>query len=498
MFIRSWFAQLQLARTFQYLQREWRRTPRRRRESHFYLPAQVLEVRSLLSAYTAASVSALVADIAAANKAGGANTITLAANTTFDLTAVNNTTNGANGLPVIGATKAVNLTIVGNGDTIDRSAAAGTPAFRLFDVASGSSLTLESVTLQNGLAKGQGTAADGGAIYNQGRLTLIGATVQNNAAEGTSGANGLVTKSQQQSSSINGQAGGSSAGGGIWSSGSVTLEGGTIVQQNQALGGQGGAAGAYLGNHSEFFGVGNGGVGGAGLGGGLYEVGGSVIVTNATLASNTAAGGAGGAGYELPIQNSWRGSSSAGAGGLGAGGGLYASGSTLNASSVVVQANQALGGVGGAAYQSSGAYEGGGTGGAADGGGIDVAGGTATLVGSQLVSNEAQGGNGGNGGNGGVGGNSFGGGLDAGGGTLSLTNDTVTENDASAGSGGAPDWTGPSQSGTAAGGGIEIAAAAAVSLDLFTVNNTNNNVINRYKYNGDSLSNIDGTYIVLP
>ena len=107
------------------------------------LPAEVLEVRSLLSSYTAASVSALVADINAANANGGANTITLAANTTFDLTAVNNTTNGANGLPVIGGKNgADNLTIIGNGATIDRSTAAGTPAFRLFDVANGNSLTL--------------------------------------------------------------------------------------------------------------------------------------------------------------------------------------------------------------------------------------------------------------------------------------------------------------------------------------------------------------------
>src|SRR5262249_3505405 len=139
MFFRSWFAPYQVARTFERLQREWRRSQYRGREPHCCLAAEVLESRTLLSGAlpfaTAANASQLVADIAAANMAGGANTITLAANTTFDLTAVNNTVNGANGLPVIGASKAVNLTIVGNGDTIDRSTAAGTPAFRLFDVA---------------------------------------------------------------------------------------------------------------------------------------------------------------------------------------------------------------------------------------------------------------------------------------------------------------------------------------------------------------------------
>src|SRR6516164_7292091 len=111
MSFRTWFADLQIARTFDRLERDWRQSPRRRRASSFCLPAEVLEVRSLLSSYTAANVSALIADINAANASGGANTITLAANTKFDLTAVNNITNGLNGLPVIrGKNGADNLT----------------------------------------------------------------------------------------------------------------------------------------------------------------------------------------------------------------------------------------------------------------------------------------------------------------------------------------------------------------------------------------------------
>jgi hypothetical protein len=69
---------------------------------------------------TAATVSQLIADINYADKTGGAFAINLKPGTTFDVKTVNNTTNGANGLPVIGGTKAVNLTIVGNGDTIER------------------------------------------------------------------------------------------------------------------------------------------------------------------------------------------------------------------------------------------------------------------------------------------------------------------------------------------------------------------------------------------
>src|SRR5215469_3682600 len=62
-----------------------------------------LEDRTALSNFNAATVSDLIADINAANAAGGANTITLTAPTSnpYVLTAVDNTTDGANGLPVI-------------------------------------------------------------------------------------------------------------------------------------------------------------------------------------------------------------------------------------------------------------------------------------------------------------------------------------------------------------------------------------------------------------
>jgi hypothetical protein len=142
-----------------------------------------LEDRHLPSTHTASSVSELVADINAANLSGGDNTIVLAAQTTFTLTAADNTTDGANGLPVIAARDS--LTIVGNGDTIQRSTAAGTPAFRFFDVAAGGSLTLQNLTLQNGLAMAGGPTGDvGGAVYNQGTLQLSSATIANNAAPG--------------------------------------------------------------------------------------------------------------------------------------------------------------------------------------------------------------------------------------------------------------------------------------------------------------------------
>src|SRR5262249_17474621 len=73
-----------------------------------------LEDRTVPNNYTAAGVSDLIADVNAANASGGANTITLVAGTTFTLAAVNNTTDGPTGLPVVQANDS--LTIVGSGD----------------------------------------------------------------------------------------------------------------------------------------------------------------------------------------------------------------------------------------------------------------------------------------------------------------------------------------------------------------------------------------------
>jgi predicted outer membrane repeat protein len=275
MSLRSWFANLQVARTFDRRQREWRRSPRRSRTAWSSFPAEVLEVRSLLSSYTAASVSALIADINAANANGGANTITLAANTKFDLTAVNNTTNGANGLPVISGTIGPdNLTIVGTGgDTIERSTAASRP-FRLFDVANGNSLTLENVTLQNGMAQGSGDAEEGGAIFNQGALTLNGAIVQGNRASG-GGWVGL----------------GPAAGGGIYNTGTLTVSGCTITN-NTAYNRTAGQFGGGIFNHGILSVTGSTLSGNrSGYGGGIDNLG-RLTISGCTFSGN--GGGAGG------------------------------------------------------------------------------------------------------------------------------------------------------------------------------------------------------------
>jgi hypothetical protein len=78
---------------------------------------------------------------------------------------------------------------------------------------------------------GIGRRRRGGAVFNQGTLALSGATVQNNEAEGGNGVNA-------KNGNRNGGAGQDAAHGGIWSSGSLTLQNGPLVQNNVARGGR--------------------------------------------------------------------------------------------------------------------------------------------------------------------------------------------------------------------------------------------------------------------
>jgi hypothetical protein len=185
MFNSSWFPWSR-ARQHKGLSRGARATTLRRRSIR--LAFDHLEDRTVPSNFTAATISELIADINAANALGGSNTISLVSGNTFTLTAAQNTTDVGNGLPVIAAND--NLTIQGDGDTIARSTASGTPAFRFFDVAPGAALTLENLTLSNGLViGGTGMTAYGGAIFNEagGSLRVSYTTFTANHAIGGDG-----------------------------------------------------------------------------------------------------------------------------------------------------------------------------------------------------------------------------------------------------------------------------------------------------------------------
>jgi hypothetical protein len=215
-----------------------------------WLAVEELEDRMVPASFMASAVAELIADVNAANLSAEADTITLAPGKTFSLMAVNHTDHyyGATGLPVIAAGGG-SLTIIGNGDVIERSKAKGTPAFRLLSVAVGASLTLQDLTLQGGYASGVG-----GGILSQGTLTLTGVTVQNNTARG----------------------GAYAAGGGISSSGTLTVQDSTI-RNNLAVGG----VADVLGD------------GGDAFGGGVVVSGGTATFFGTAITGNEARAGKG-------------------------------------------------------------------------------------------------------------------------------------------------------------------------------------------------------------
>jgi uncharacterized repeat protein (TIGR01451 family) len=362
-----------------------------------------LEDRTLLSGGlpypTPSTPSQLIADINAANTAGGATTITLAAGTTFDFTSPYQAT--SNALPIITA----NITIKGNSGTLMRDSSSAS-AFRLFDVASSGTLTLQDLTLTGGMVSG--SAAKGGAVYNSGNLKMTSVHVGGNEAIGSSGYNG--------------------EGGGIYSNGgSLTLAHALIgIKAFESLNFVTGAV-AYttVGASNQAIG----GTGGSGQGGGLYVAGGSVKISGATLGGNHAVGGAngnaqGGAIYinggsvtltkdriggkgnkfynstgqltKLTVTGSAN-SVHAGTGGSGQGGGIYANATSLTLTNTLVDTNSANGGSGVAGANTSANKFAGGQGGSAQGGGIYANGTAVTISGGEVSFNAATPGDGGSG-----------------------------------------------------------------------------------------------------
>ncbi len=291
---------------------------------------------------------------------GGAPFTIVLSNAAYTLTARGDANNnfGFNGLPPVTS----QIIIQGNGAIIERNSADVTPSFRLFYISPAGDLTLQDLTLRNGLAQGGagngdttsnggggGGAGLGGAIYNRGKLSVIRSTLTNNTARGGQGGNGSGN-----------EASGGGGGGG--------------------LGGNGGSSSGAGGGGGGGFG-GNGGTSGTGAGG---AGGGGTMTDGATNGGSS--GGAGG------VANGGKGSDSPGSadsGGFGGGGGGGAT-----------EGGSGDGGTGGG---------GGGGGASAGGGGFGGFGG-----GGGGQAKEGQGGFGGFGGGGGAG---FGGGSDFGGGT---------------------------------------------------------------------------------
>jgi hypothetical protein len=245
------------------------------------LTVEQLEDRLTPSTFKAANVKELISDINKANKAGGANTIVLTApvDAPYTLTDVDNTTTtygrdpSANGLPVIAANDI--LTIVGNGDTIARSSASGTPAFRFFEVVSGASLTMQNLTLQGGLTSGFG---EGGAI------DVVGGTVNlSNDTLASNTAQPYTVNLVNPNTTLPGR------GGAIFvASGTVTLNSDSLSSN---LAGYGGAiyvasGTVTLGGDRLCSNVAN--EAGIGVGGAVYIAGGSVSLLDCSMSDNVA------------------------------------------------------------------------------------------------------------------------------------------------------------------------------------------------------------------
>jgi hypothetical protein len=453
---------------------------------------EVLEDRTTPTTFTILNgdVAGLKSAIATANTDGQVDTIVLAPNGTYKLTAVDNTTDGPNGLPVLTFT---NLLIQGNGATIERSVTASGPAFRLLDVGAGAKATLKNLVLTGGLI--QGAAGSNGQDGNHGGAGTVAPDA------GGTGANGL-----------NGADGGDAMGGGIYLSGGTLTLNGVYLHENDATAGNGGFGGdggdggdgggaaqlhptgnlplSYGGKGTEGGGGGKGGNGGDGgkggsaFGAGIYVQSGTLTLIASTLSFNSAKGGNGGGGGE---------------GGYGADGGRGGDVSQAGADGGAPQtgvsgANGQPGKAGGNGGDGGDGGNGGnaGAGGDAQGGGIYMDHGTLVVENSTVTYNEARaspfagaGGDGGSGGRGAPGGNGAAGGQGGAGGNGARTAHGHTVGpgkkggsggaggkggDAGAGGGGG-DGGKPADGGSAQGGGLYVANGSVLLLSTSVTGN---------------------------
>jgi hypothetical protein len=200
----------------------------------------------------------------------------------------------------------VNQSVNINGPGASQLAISGNAAGRIFDIGSGTSVTISGLTITDGLA------ADGGGILNAGNLTLCQDTLTGNVARG-SAAGGLFGDNGGRGGGVENQAGatlivrqslftdnqalggtngGNAFGGGIYNeAGSVNIDQSTL-NGNQAVAANGGTVGVAVtlpgGSSATLLGV--------GMGGGVWNDGGSLAVTDSTLNGNLSQGGSNGDG----------------------------------------------------------------------------------------------------------------------------------------------------------------------------------------------------------
>jgi CSLREA domain-containing protein len=268
------------------------------------------------------------------NTASGATAGECAAGSSTGDDAINFSVTGTIDLAVALPNLSSNMIISGPGSgllTIQRSAAGGTPNFRIFSIDSGRTVAISGLTVSKGLT-GSGDP-NGAGILNNGTLTLTNGTVSDNqTAAGNSPGGGIYVNFGATLTLSNstvtgnqtgqGPSGGPSGyGGGIFSLGTTTLINSTV--SNNKTGPPGMVAGQ---------------------GGGIFNGGGTLTVTNSTITGNQTANGfnsEGGGIYNtssLTVTNSTISNNKSGTGG----GGLHNNSGTVTLTNTTISGNQSI------------------------------------------------------------------------------------------------------------------------------------------------------------
>jgi len=235
-------------------------------------------------------------------------------------------------------TNTINITnnVVLDGTGVAATISGGN-AVQLFNVAQGASLTISNLTLANGSCISAIGSADGGAIYNNGAVTLVGCSLTNNSA-------------------LSQMYGGLARGGAIFNNGGTVFVLGSSLFSNSVSGGF--TANSYGQN------------GGFGYGGAVFNTNGSLSLVNSILRGNLCKSAPG----DPNAGASW-------------GGAAFEASGSLTLTSCNFSSNQVVGGNGGSAAG------GGNNGCPAYGGAVAVQGGNVSINRSQFFANAATGGN---------------------------------------------------------------------------------------------------------
>jgi len=223
----------------------------------------------------------------------GDDTIVLQNSSVHSFALSNNSTDGSNALPSITSV----ITIQGNDATIKRDSIASATDFRLFHVAAGGDLTLDSVTVSGGVASGINARSNsGGALFNRGSVTLNNSTLSGNSASNDGG--GFYNASAHtgtfavtlSNSTLSGNSAGLRGGGLFNKSSSVTLNNSTLSgnSADKSGGGVYNSLSILILNNSTLS------ENSATYGGGSFSVMSAVMLNNSTLSKNNASKSGGG------------------------------------------------------------------------------------------------------------------------------------------------------------------------------------------------------------